>query len=230
MAAPLGIGWVVDDACAPKRQAGGAAEFARRLAEAEPPVGHRAECPSCALVDDEFACVGVVEAKLSAAAEEWLAERLPVELESLAGLLLRQNLAETGNEGKTTRKLRELGFTEAPGPFSRHWGPFFRRYTVTTDQLLEEMFLVGHVQPPHALGILVHLGAIAVDGEILTRPEDGPKLAEVFQNVESRRERTTFAISIAPDEGRSLRDLKRYLRALYATFVLDCELQVFSPV
>lgn len=224
-----GIGWVVDDACEPKRRAGGPAEFARALGEADaPPAGHRAACDVCALLDEELACVGVIEPRISALAETWLAGRLPEELDSLPGLLLRKNLEEGAVEGKGASALRARGLMEAPGPFSRHWGPFFRRYTVTTDQILEEMLCAGDVQAPHALGVLLHLGGVIVDGAPPLKPEDGPKLADVVARPETRRERVLC--TLVPQEGddRSLAQLKRYLRGLYAAFVLDCEVRIFA--
>jgi hypothetical protein len=226
----IAIGWVVDDGCAPKRGPGGAAAFADSLAGSDaPPPGHRDECGACRVLDEDLACVGVVEAKITATAEEWLAGRLPEEMESLPGLLLRKNLADGGVTGAGGRDLRKRGLCEAPGAFSRHWGPFFRRYTVTTDQILEEMFCAGDVQPAHALGVLVHVSGILVDGSHPRSTDDGPKLAELVEKPEARLDRTLPALSLRDDDDRSVRELKRYLRALYAAFVLDCEVKVFAP-
>ncbi len=224
------IGWVVDDDGPDKRRAGGAAEFAQALAEVgAAPEGHKERCPTCSLLGEELACVGLVEPRISAWSEEWLAGRLPTELESLPGKLLQKNLEESGARGEGGARLRELGLCEAPGPFTRHYGPFFRRYTVTTDQLLEELFLAGDVQPAHALGVLVHLGGVAIDGNLPLQDADGIKLSEVFQDVASRRERVLCTIDHDEDDDPSQRELKRYLRALYAAFVLDTEVRVYAP-
>jgi hypothetical protein len=225
-----GIGWVVDDGCAPKRSLGGPDKFAASLASGEPPVGHLRQCPSCQLIGEELACVGVVEPLVSARAEEWLLRRLPADLESLPGSLLAKHLQEAGVEGKGGEELRKRGLFEAPGPFARHWGSFFRRTTVTTDQLFEELFCAGDVQPAHALGVLLHVGGVAVDGSVPHAPADGARLSALFETPASRRERVLCTLSIAKDDDRSVRELVRFLRAAWAAFVLDCELRVFCPV
>jgi len=227
--ATLAIGWVVDDGCPPKRGEGGAATFARSLSDGAPPEGHRADCPTCKLLDEDLACVGVVESRLSAAAEDWLAGRLPEHIESLPGMLLRKNLGESGVTGATFAALRKRGFCEAPGPFSRHWGPFFRRVTVTTDQVLEELFCAGDVQPAHALGVLVHVGGIQIGRGQINSISDGGKLAHLMANLADREPMTLPALSLRDDDESGVRQLKRYLRALYAAFVLDCEVKVFTP-
>ena len=222
------IGWIVDDGCPPKRD--GAAAFAARLAESDaPPAGHRAECRACALLGEDLGCVGVVAAKVSRDAEIWLLRRLPDDLESLPGVLLRQFLSEAKVDGKGGEALRKLGLLEAQAPTPRHWGPFFRRVTITSDQVLQAMFAAGDVEPPHALALLVHLGAIDVDGEPPASPEHGPKLGEVVTDVAARRERTACRVSAASADASTLA-MERWLRALWAGFVLDCPVRVLSPV
>jgi hypothetical protein len=222
------LGWIVDDGCPPKRD--GAAAFAARLAESPtPPAGHRQECRACDVLGEELACVGILEPKVSKDAEMSLLRRLPDDLESLPGVLLRQFLGEAHVEGKGGEALRKLGLLEAAGPFTRHWGPFFRRVTITTDQLLEGMFGAGDVEPPHALALLVHLGGILVDGEEPVTPEHGPRLGEIVGDVARRRERTASRVTASASD-RSTRDLERWLRALWAGFVLDCPVRVMSPV
>jgi hypothetical protein len=228
--APVAIGWVVDDGCPPKRGEGGAAAFAASLSDATAaPQDHQGSCDTCRLLDEELACVGIVQGPITAAAEEWLAGRLPEEMETLPGLLMRKNLAESGVAGEGGKRLRKAGLCEAPGSFSRHWGPFFRRYTVTTDQLLEEMFCAGDIQPAHALGVLLHVAGILIDGKQPVSPDEGPKLAELIQSPGTRVDRTLPALSPRDDDDRSVRELKRFLRALYACFALDVELRVFTP-
>ena len=226
----IGIGWVVNDGCAPKQKAGGPDEFARSLADlTSAPAGHRDDCPTCRLLNEDLACVGILTAPIATHAEEWLAARLPAKLESLPGLLLTRQLLAGNIKGTGTRALRKLCLFEAPGPFVRHWGPFFRRITITTDQILEEMFMAGDVQPAHALGLLVHLGGIAVDGAVPDQPADGARLAEVIERVDARRDRTRSTVVIDQEDTSSVLELKRFLRALYAGFVEDCEVKVYSP-
>ena len=224
------IGWVVDDGAPDKTAAGGPVEFAAALADAaSPPPGHSATCPTCQLAGENLACVGLVHGPITAKAEEWLAERLPYSLESLPGVLLRQALEQGGVEGAGGAALRRAGMCEAPGPFSRHWGPFFRRVTVTTDQLLELMFAAGDIQPAHAFGILLDVGALVVDGAVPEAAEHGPRLSEVMEKPAERKERVLFGLELPADADPSKRELARYLRALWAAFVLDGELRVITP-
>lgn len=230
MSEAVAVAWVVDDGAPDKRAAGGPVEFAAALAEAtSAPAGHAAACPTCALAGEDLACVGLVHGKLSARAEEWLAGRLPYSLESLPGLLLRQSIEQGGVKGDGGAALRRAGLCEAPGPFSRHWGPFFRRVSVTTDQLLELLFAAGDVQPPHGLGVLIDLGALVIDGVVPETPEHGPRLGELIERPTERRERVLFGLAAPVDADASTRELVRYLRALWAAFVLDDEVRVISP-
>jgi len=221
------IGWVVDDGCPPKRE--GALAFAAALGErASAPAGHRDECPACELLGEDLACVGLVAPRVAAEAEAALLRRLPDDLESLPGVLLRQFLEEAKVAGDGGAALRALGLFEAPGPMSRHWGPFFRRVTVTSDQLLEAMFDAGDVTPPHALALLCHLGGLLIDGERPLAAEHGPRLGELVRAPKTRRTRTACTIP-APTGDPAAAPFDRYLRALYAGFVLDCPVRVVSP-
>jgi len=223
-----GFGWVVDDDSPIKRDAGGPAEFAEKLigGQLEP---CDARCPTCALLDEVAACVGVLEAPIAPETEEWLAGRLPAAIDSLPGQLLRQNIKEGSITGAGGEALRKRGLMAAPKPFTKHYGPFFRGYSVTTDQLFEEMLCAGDVQPTHALAILVHLGGIAIDDVVPATPDHGAALAEIVQAPAAEREaRTLCTIHIDEDDERSTIQVKRFLRALYAAFVQDTELRLFG--
>jgi hypothetical protein len=223
-----GFGWVVDDDSPTKRAAGGPAAFAEKLMTGEAKPCDPSSCPTCALLDEELACVGVIEAPIAPETEEWLAGRLPPTMESLPGTLLRQNFKDSAITGAGGEALRKRGLCAAPKPFTKHYGPFFRGYTVSTDQLIEQMLCAGDIQPAHALAILVHLGGIAVDDEVPASPDDGPRLSEIVESPGTREKRTLCTIHIDDDDPRSTVQIKRFLRALYAAFVQDTELRVFE--
>ena len=103
----------------------GAASFAAGLADRAPDPAHGERCPACRAAGEAFACVGLVETPISAAAERWLVELLPEDIESLPGLLLRKAIAEYGYDGAAGARLREAGLLAAPGPYTRHFGPAF---------------------------------------------------------------------------------------------------------
>jgi hypothetical protein len=232
---PVAFGWAVDDDAPDKAAAGGAGPFAAALADSDQDYEpHRKGCPSCRALDpdgtgDPFGCVGLIPAPLSAAVERWLIERLPGDIESLPGFLLRKAIGDFGYSGGYGRALRAHGALEAPGPFTRHFGPFFRRFTVSSEQLLEELLGAGDVAPPHALAVLAHLGLITVDGRTLTQLDEGAAYGELVSDIPSRLARTRCAADPAPGDDPPLAAAKRYLRGLWAGFVTDAPVKVFAP-
>lgn len=222
-----GFGWVVDDDAPAKLEAGGPAEFAQQIASGQRGACDAGTCPTCELLDERGACVGVIE-PISQDAEHWLAQRLPVSLESLPGQLLRQNLKEGAVSGKGGERLRAAGMMKSAKAFQKNYGPFFRGVSITTDQIIEEMLCAGDIQPAHALAVLVHLGGIAIDDDVPMTATHGARLADVMKKVADREERTLCTIAFSDDDDASTVQLKRFLRALYAAFVQDTEVRVFG--
>src|SRR5262249_39744260 len=149
----MSFGFVVDDRGPDK--AAGAVQFAAGLAERPiDEAAHAASCPACKLLGRPLACVGLIPTPIPAAVEEWVVGRLPAELETGGGFLLRRASGDFGSDGARARDLRRAGRLEAPGPYARHYGPFFRRFVVSSEQILEELLCAGDVAPAHALAIL----------------------------------------------------------------------------
>lgn len=226
----MAFGFVVDDDGQDKTGEGGAARFAYDLADRALDPHHLDRCPSCQVLGEVYACVGLIPTPLSTEAERWLVEQLPEDIEQLPGYLLRKAISEYGYTGELGESLRRQGLLTASGAFTRHFGPFFRRFTVSSSQLLEEMLLAGDVAPSHALAILIHLGGLLIDDEKPLALESGAQLAELMQEPTQRRSRTQLAIDdIDESDDPSLAGLKRYLGSLYAGFVLDTNVLVFAP-
>ncbi len=223
----MAFGFVVDDDSAEKRAAGGAGAFALALSERPSVSGHRAGCPSCRLLDEELGCVGLIATPISAAAERWLVDRLPEEIESLPGFLLRKAIEEFGYRGEFGKSLRAQRDLAAPEPFTRHFGPFFRRFTVSSEQLVEELLGAGDIAPAHALACLIHFGAITVDGNVLLSLEEGRLYGELMERPGERSGRTRCTIA-ADGEDESVQAFQRLLRALWAAFVLDATVKMFG--
>lgn len=223
------FGYVIDDQAPDKLKAGGPAEFALALAE-QPTSGeaHLAQCPSCRVLEEPYGCVGIIPTPLPAAVERWLCDRLPEDIESLPGFLLRKAIGDFDYKGEFGRRLREEDLLEAPGPFTRHFGPFFRRFTVSSEQLLEELLGAGDINPAHALACLAHLGAITVDGAVLLGMDEGARYAELIEKPAERAARTRCLIPIDSDEEEHLAAVQRFLRALWAGFVTDTTVRVYG--
>jgi hypothetical protein len=223
------IGWVVDDEGPDKAAAGGAGPFAISLAEREQDGdAHLARCPSCKELGEPFGCVGLVPTPLATVAERWLVDRLPEDIESLPGFLLRKAVGDFDYTGAFGKALRSKGLLEAPGPFTRHFGPFFRRFTVSSEQLLEELLGAGDVAPTHALACLIHLGAIAVDGRVLGTLDEGQIYGELVEHRELRAKRTKCTIELSDGDPEAIAALKRYLRGLWVGFALDASVKIFG--
>jgi hypothetical protein len=215
-------GFVVDDRAPDKVAAGGAPEFAAQLAEKGcDEVSHAANCRTCKLLGSPLSCVGVVPAPIPAAVEEWLVKRLPDDIESVGGFLLRKAIGDFGYDGARAAELRKNKRLEAPGPFERHYGPFFRRFVVSSEQILEELLCAGDIAPSHALAILMHLQAIEVDGSIPVKMEEGDKLGSLIEAPADRAKRTKHNVT----EPGAIQNL---VRALWAGFVLDCDVFVID--
>jgi hypothetical protein len=166
---------------------------------------------------------------LSARVEEWLVQRLPEDIESVGGFLLRKAIGDFGYDGGRARELRAQGRLEAAGPFERHYGPFFRRFVVSSEQLLEELLCAGDIAPSHALAVLMHLGAIEVDGQLpVSLNTEGEKLGQLIEHPDQRAARTRFTLSPDEHDDPALAGVKSLLAALYAGFVLDSDVFVLD--
>ncbi len=224
-----GFGFVVDDRAPDKVAAGGAPAFAASLADhAVDEKAHAANCRTCQLLGRPFACVGVISAPLPALVEEWLVQRLPEDIESVGGFLLRKAIGDFGYDGARARALRAAGRLAAPGPFERHYGPFFRRFVVGSEQILEELLCAGDIAPPHALAVLMHLSAIEVDGAVPVRMEDGDKLGALIEKPPERRARTRCNVTPDAAADPSLQSVQSLISALWAGFVFDCDVFVLD--
>jgi hypothetical protein len=223
------FGFIVGDQGPEKTAAGGALKFAITVGEKGFDAGsHIPKCPACSLLPEPFTCLGLVPTPLSARAEEWLVSRLPEDIESVGGFLLRKAIGDFGYDGAKARELRKANRLAAPGPYERHYGPFFRRFAVSSEQILEELLCAGDIAPSHALAILMHLQAIEVDGAVPTKLEDGDKLGALVSNLSERKTRSKLALRWESDDEASVAALKTLLAALYAGFVLDADVFIFD--
>jgi hypothetical protein len=224
----MAFGFIVDDKAPDKVAAGGATRFAAALGERPiDEAAHAANCPTCSLLQRPMACVGLIPTPLPAAVERWLVDRLPEEIESVGGFLLRKAIGDFGYDGARARELRKAGRLEAPGPYERHYGPFFRRFVVGSEQLLEELLCAGDIAPSHGLAILMHLSAIDVDGGVPTRLDEGDKLGALVEKPAERRARTRC--NVTPDaDDPALRGVQQLVCALWAGFVLDADVFILD--
>ena len=184
-------------------------------------------CPSCPAnrSDQPYGCMGFIEYPISARAETWLLERLPVPDEPLVWLLLRQGIQKLGYDGASVKALREADgaveaaertYFELPIAPERRLGEL----RVSGDQALEMIFGVGErIIPNHAGILLLFFGAI-------NRDLEAEEIQEISSLVETNRNR--FAFEMASDAGADdcVRQLVDLFRALYLSWTLNVPLFV----
>jgi len=124
---------------------------------------HCAKCP--AELPREFACHRRIRYPIPERVEQWLMARLPEHLGCTAGALLVRGLGEFGWDGSPTAKLRAAGDTyfESRVAHGVRWESPDGSIEISSDQLFQMMFLVGHLAPTHSLMLALFLGVIPHD-------------------------------------------------------------------
>lgn len=161
-----------------------------------------------------FGCIGRLNYPISAQVELWMLYRLPGEDEPLPFLLLSK-AEEMGLTGTSASHYRQMENSIFQNPDTM--GREYPEMKITTDQLFELLFLLGHIQPKRAVMILMYLGAIRRDmdaGELMAMTPAPPDALEKYP----------FQLEISIDDDVSTRDLKQFLHGLYTAWLLDREL------
>jgi len=184
-------------------------------------------CKSCPAnrSGQPYGCMGFVEYPITARAEVWLLERLPVPDEPLLWLLLKQGIQKLGYDGASIKALRqsdddlEAGartYFELPIAPDRRLG----QLTVSGDQVLEMIFGVGErVIPNHAGILLLFLGAIERDLE-------AHEIQEISSFDEAIRQKLAFDMHAGADADDCVKELLAFFHALYIAWRLNVSLFV----
>ncbi len=185
---------------------------------------HCASCPANRSGGD-FGCVGFIQYPISARAETWLLERLPVPDEPLVWLLLKQGIQRLGYDGASVRELREAdggidaaerAYFELPIAPERRLGEL----RVSGDQALEMIFGVGErIIPNHAGILLLFFGAIDRDLE-------AQEIQDISSFDESIRDRFAFEMAAGSDADSCIQELISFFRAMYLAWKLKVSLFV----
>ncbi len=185
---------------------------------------HCAACPANRS-GKAYGCVGFIQYPISARAETWLLERLPVPDEPLVWLLLRQGIQKLGYDGASIKALREADgdpeaaerrYFELPIAPERRLGEL----RVSGDQALEMIFGVGpRLIPNHAGILLLFMGAIDRDLE-----------AEEIRGISSLAAeiRGGFAFEMKVEAGADerIREFAAFFQALYLAWTLNVPLYI----
>lgn len=172
-----------------------------------------------------FGCMGFVEYPISAQAETWLLDRLPVPDEPLVWLLLKQGIQRLGYDGTSVKTLRDLDilsddaertYFQLPAAPQRRLGEL----QVSGDQALEMIFGVGEqIIPNHAGILLLFFHAIGRDLEA----EDIQEISSFNQDA---RDRFPFVMRVPSDGDDGIRDIVAFFCALYLAWKLNVPLYV----
>lgn len=162
-----------------------------------------------------FGCMGFINYPISASAEKWLIDRLPVPDEPLVWLLLRQGVKEFKYDGETIRPLREVSgiYFENPQPLTRKLGEF----VINSDQVFEMIFSVGSVTPNHGALLLLFLHAMPRDIEADDIMSIAPATPQKIANM-------PFLCKPEAGDDRSISDLKAFLQSLYVAWMLNVKM------
>jgi len=185
-----------------------------KAVELEPLSHHCQGCPANRQ-GRPFGCMDFVQYPISAKAERWLLDRLPVPDEPLIWLLLRQGIKEFEYDGDTVRPLREADQTyfEETRTLARRLGEF----SINANQLFEMIFSVGNINPNHGAILLLILHAIPRDLEA----EEIMGITPAAQDAEAKH---PFRLIPEDDDDHTIIEIKGFLHALYTAWRLNVPL------
>ncbi len=170
---------------------------------------HCASCP--AGLPREFACHRRIRYPIPDHVEQWLMARLPTQLATTAGALLVRGLGEFGWDGASTAKLRAAGTTyfESRVAYGVRWEGTDGNIEISSDQVFQMMFMVGHLAPTHSLMLALFLGVIPHDTSVyLLKDKDGLNAALANAHISSEAD-------------ADIEQLAAFLRALAVASRLD---------
>ncbi|MBI1277299.1 MAG: hypothetical protein GC179_04140 [Anaerolineaceae bacterium] len=174
-------------------------------------------CEGCPAnnVGQPFGCIGQVEYPISGKAELWLLNQLPLPVETLPWMLLRQGLQEFKAAGEAVGSMRAEGqpFFQEKGTLVRQLG----EYIVNTNQLFEMLFLLGHIKPSYGATLLMFFN-------VIRRNMDADEIMNLAPSPEDVTERYPMQLKSEPDDEASIRQFKQFLRALYLAWALNVRL------
>lgn len=176
--------------------------------------GHCRTCP--AGLTREFACHRRIRYPVPEHVEQWLMARLPTHLGCTAGALLVRGLGEFAWDGAPTAKLRAAGTTyfESRAPYGVRWDSDDGPIEISSDQVFQMMFMVGHLAPTHCLMLALFLGVIPHDTSVhLLKDDEG-------------RARALAEAAVPPEADADVEQLAAFLRALAVAARLDVSILV----
>jgi hypothetical protein len=159
-----------------------------------------------------FGCINFIQYPLSGVAESWLLNRLPTPDDALVWLLLKQGIEEFKYDGESVRPLREADSTyfEDSRVVTHKLGEF----SVTSNQVFEMIFSVGHIMPNHAALLLLFFNVIRRDLE-------ADEIMHLTPAPPDVREKYPFLLKSEPSDDPTIVEFKQFFDALYTAWLLN---------
>ena len=170
-----------------------------------------------------YGCAGFILYPITALAETWLLDRLPMPDEPLVWLLLRQGIQNLGYDGSSVKALRNADdhhaadgptYFELPDAPQRRLGEL----RVSSDQLLEMIFGVGERIIPNHAGILL-LFVYAIERDL-----EAEEIQDLSSSEPATRARYTFEMTETAEGDQCIREFVGFFHALYTAWKLDAPL------
>jgi len=133
------------------------------LDEAKPLDSVTPGCATCPVgLTRELACHRRIRYPIPDHVEAWLMGRFPRNLQCTAGVLLARGIEEFKWDGEPVRRLRASGTTyfESRAPYGVRWEGENGALEISSDQVFQMMFMVGHIAPTHGLMLALFTGVI----------------------------------------------------------------------
>jgi hypothetical protein len=183
-----------------------------------------ANCPANFL-NQPYGCNGAINYPVPQEGEAWLMSRVQPP-GSTGAKLCAEFMDQFNVTGGAIRELRGGGFYELTKATSVPLVKgLFKSKSLSADQLLETLLMVGEMlEPGHCFGILIWLGAIRVDGQVPSSPEDRAVIETLLSltTVEEKTEHTALEV------GPKAESFQNLVIALYLCWVYDVPLYISS--
>ncbi len=190
-------------------------ELIDQATELDPLAHHCQGCPANRS-GQPFGCTGFVQYPVSAAAERWLIDRLPVPDEPLLWLLLKTGVEEFHYDGSSIRELRgDQTYFEKPAATLRRFGEF----DFSTDQVFEMLLSVGPIIPNHA-------GILLLIFHIIPRNLEADAIMNISPAPPDALIRHPLHIQPSGEDDTTISELKDFFAALYTAWTLNVRLIV----
>lgn len=194
------------------------------VAELDPLEHHCKGCPANR-TGQPFGCMGFIQYPITARAEAWMLDRLPVPDEPLVWLLLKQGIQEFGYDGSSVKVLRDVDnnnedgvrtYFELPVSPQRRLGEI----RVSGDQMLEMIFGVGERIIPN------HAGILLLFFHVINRELEAKDIRDISSADDAIRSKTDFHMTADPDDDNTVHEFLAFFHAMYLAWKLNVPLFV----